>query len=79
MRRLTFAPGGVVGYHRHDSRPAIVPVLSGEVVEHREGIEPITRRAGDHWAEDVSVAHWVENRGDEPAAATVSDVMPDHP
>jgi quercetin dioxygenase-like cupin family protein len=77
VRQLTVAPGGAVGYHRHDSRPTVVHLLSGELVEHRDGMDPITRHAGDFWAEDASVAHWVENRGDEPAVATVSDVVPD--
>src|SRR5262245_21288098 len=34
-RRLTIAPGGVVSWHSHDDRPALIYVLDGEAVEYR--------------------------------------------
>jgi quercetin dioxygenase-like cupin family protein len=76
LRRLTLAPGGLVGHHEHTTAPAVIDLLSGEIVEHRDGAPEIIRRAGEFWAEDASVAHWIENRGNEPAALIVADVVP---
>src|SRR6187549_3610076 len=34
FRKMTIAPGGVVPWHSHDDRPALIYVAEGEVVEY---------------------------------------------
>src|SRR6516225_7652830 len=37
MRKVTLAPGGVLGLHNHVDRPAITYLLQGEVTYHQDG------------------------------------------
>src|SRR6266446_7783707 len=37
MRKITLAPGGVIGLHSHKDRPAVSYFLQGEVTYHQEG------------------------------------------
>src|SRR6516162_9876533 len=48
FRKLTIAPGGVVPWHSHTDRPALIFVAQGEIVEYASNCsEPIVHRAGD--------------------------------
>src|SRR5512135_1121329 len=60
LRMLTFEPGGVVAVHIHKDRPGAVYVLKGTVTEHRGDVAK-EYSAGESWAEDRNVTHWVEN------------------
>lgn len=76
LRRLTIAPGGVVPFHSHADRPAIIYVVSGEVVEHASTCRtPIVHKAGDAIAEKNQVSHWWENRGKTPAVLLSADLL----
>ena len=76
-REVVIEPGGTVGIHTHDDRPAMVYVLEGEVLEYRnDSKEPLVRKAGDAFAEGPEVAHWLENVSDVPARAYAVDILP---
>ena len=48
FRKLTIEPGGIVPWHSHDDRPALIFVQQGEIVEYASNCEvPIVHKAGD--------------------------------
>jgi len=77
-RRLTIQPGGFVPTHSHADRPAIIYIISGEIVEHSTICTvPIVHKAGDSTAEfGTSLEHWWENKGATPVVLTSSDLVP---
>jgi len=72
-RRITFAPGATLKTHSHASRPGFVYILSGEVVESRDGVNRIYK-AGETWIEDASTDHWMRNVSDAPAVFIMIDL-----
>jgi quercetin dioxygenase-like cupin family protein len=76
-RRLVVAPGGVVPTHNHDDRPALVYVVSGEIIEHNTVCAvPITWKAGEDSAEfGPGFGHWWENKTDKAVVLISSDVV----
>ena len=40
FRKLTIEPGGIVPWHSHDDRPALIFVQQGEIVEYASNCEP---------------------------------------
>jgi mannose-6-phosphate isomerase-like protein (cupin superfamily) len=77
-RMLTILPGGFVPTHSHADRPAIIYVVSGEVIEHSTTCAvPIVHKAGESTAEFGSaLEHWWENKGTTPVVLTSSDLVP---
>ena len=75
MRKLTLAPGGVIAYHSHSSRPTMDYILKGAVVEHRDGVPDRTYKAGDTITENTDVNHWLENKGKVPFEVVVIDLF----
>ncbi len=76
-RELELEPGGVVAVHRHDERPGVAYIISGEVTEHRSGAAgPVVKRAGDVALEQNGTVHWWENEGDTVAKVVVVDIVP---
>jgi quercetin dioxygenase-like cupin family protein len=64
LRKLVIQPGGVVPWHSHGNRPAIIYILSGEIVEYASNCAvPIVHRAGDVALETAGVSHWWQNHG----------------
>ena len=48
FRKLTIEPGGIVPWHSHDDRPAIIYIAEGEIVEYASNCaDPIVHKAGD--------------------------------
>ncbi len=48
FRKLTIEPGGIVPWHSHDDRPALIFVQQGEIVEYASNCsEPILHKAGE--------------------------------
>ena len=48
LRKLTIEPGGIVPWHSHDDRPAIIYIAEGEIVEYASNCAvPIVHKAGD--------------------------------
>lgn len=76
-REVVLSPGAKIAVHAHHSRPAIVYVLEGELVEHRSDSEtPSVRRQGDTHFEGPGVVHWVQNASSTPARAFSVDIVP---
>jgi quercetin dioxygenase-like cupin family protein len=77
-RRLTIQPGGFVPTHSHADRPAIIYIVSGEIVEHStECSVPVVHKAGESIAEfGAGLQHWWENTGKETVVLTSSDLVP---
>jgi quercetin dioxygenase-like cupin family protein len=78
LRVVTLAPEGVVGAHKHDSRPSFAYVVSGNVLEHR-GDGDYAHSSGSSVAERNGLAHWWENTGSVEATILVVDIVPRTP
>ena len=75
-RRLEIKPGGVVPWHSHDDRPAMIYVVKGTIVEYASSCkEPIVHHAGDVAPERLGTSHWWKNTGDEDVVLIVSDLF----
>ncbi|WP_316193909.1 cupin domain-containing protein [Bradyrhizobium sp. SZCCHNRI1029] len=78
FRKLTIAPGGIVPWHSHDDRPALIFVQQGEIIEYASNCaEPILHKAGDLRAEVFGTSHWWKNDGKETVILYVGDVRKD--
>ncbi len=77
-RMLTVLPGGFVPTHSHADRPAIIYIISGEVIGHSSTCAvPIVHKAGDSTAEfGPGLQHWWENKGAVPVVLISSDLVP---
>ena len=76
MRRLVIQPGGVVPWHRHGERPAIIYVQQGTITEYASSCSvPIVHRAGEATAELHNTSHWWKNTGKTPAILISSDLL----
>ena len=78
LRKLTIAPGGVVPWHSHADRPAIIYVVSGEVTEYASNCSvPIVPKSGDVARETHVTAHWWRNTGKETVVLLSADILHD--
>jgi quercetin dioxygenase-like cupin family protein len=78
FRKLTIEPGGIVPWHSHDDRPALIFVQQGEIVEYASNCEvPIVHKAGDLRPEIFGTSHWWKNLGKETVILYVGDVRRD--
>lgn len=78
FRKLTIAPGGVVPWHSHDDRPALIFVQQGEIVEYASNCaDPIVHKAGELRPEVSGVSHWWKNLGKETVILYVGDIRRD--
>lgn len=77
LRQLEMQPGGIVPWHSHHDRPAMIYIVSGEVVEYASNCAvPITHRSGDVAAEKNGTSHWWKNTGTKPAVLISVDLFP---
>lgn len=77
LRELVMQPGGIVPWHSHDQRPAMIYIVSGEVVEYASSCKvPIVHRAGDVAPEKFGTSHWWKNTGSTPAVLISVDLFP---
>jgi len=75
MRRVIVAPGGVFGWHNHDTRPGTVTIVSGEMTEYRSTCAvPIIHRVGEGTTEAGLIFHWWKNNGAAPAVMIAADL-----
>jgi len=75
MRRLEIEPGGVVPWHSHAERPAIIYVVAGTIEEYSSDCAvPIVHKAGDVTAETKNISHWWKNTGDETVILISADL-----
>jgi quercetin dioxygenase-like cupin family protein len=78
FRKLTIAPNGIVPWHSHGDRPALIFVAEGEIVEYASNCEvPIVHKAGDIRPETSGTSHWWKNLGNKTVVLYVGDVLHD--
>lgn len=77
MRRLEIQPGGIVPWHSHADRPALIFVVSGEITEYASTCAiPLVHKAGDV-SVDAGRSHWWKNMSKEPVVLISSDILHD--
>ena len=77
LRQLDIKPGGIVPWHSHDNRPAMIYIVSGEVVEYASNCAaPIVHKAGDVASEKAGTSHWWRNTGNAPVVLISVDLFP---
>jgi len=77
LRQLDIAPGGVVPWHSHNDRPAMIYIVSGEIYEYSSNCSvPILHKAGDVAAEKKGTSHWWKNTGSAPVVLISVDLFP---
>jgi quercetin dioxygenase-like cupin family protein len=78
FRKLTIEPGGIVPWHSHADRPAIIYIAEGEIVEYASNCSvPIVHQAGDVRPETSGTSHWWPNLGNKTVILFVGDVLHD--
>jgi len=77
LRELQVQPEGIVPWHSHDERPAMIYIVSGEIVEYASNCAvPIVHRAGDVAPERKGTSHWWKNTGSATAVLISVDLFP---
>jgi quercetin dioxygenase-like cupin family protein len=75
-RRLDIAPGGVVPWHSHSDRPALLLIGGGEITEFASTCAvPIVHKAGEITAEKAPTSHWWRNHGNTPVTIWAFDLF----
>jgi quercetin dioxygenase-like cupin family protein len=78
LRKLEIKPGGVVPWHSHGDRPAIIYIVQGEVVEHASNCSvPIVHKAGEVARETSATSHWWKNAGKQTVILLSADILHD--
>ena len=78
LRRLVIQPGGIVPWHSHGDRPAIIYVVQGQVTEYASSCAvPILHKAGEVARETHATSHWWQNTGKMPATLLSFDIVAD--
>jgi quercetin dioxygenase-like cupin family protein len=78
LRRLVVKPGGVVPWHTHTDRPAIIYIISGKIVEYRSTCKtPILHKAGESTAEVKGTSHWWKNTSKQTVVLLSADLFHD--
>ena len=77
LRELNVEPDGIVPWHSHNQRPAMIYIVTGEIVEYASNCAvPIVHRAGDVAAEKNGTSHWWKNTGSTTAVLISVDLFP---
>lgn len=77
LRKLVIQPGGVVPWHGHENRPAMIYVVSGEVTEYASTCAaPILHKPGEVAPETPQTAHWWKNTGKKTVVLLSADLFP---
>ena len=75
FRRVDVGPGGIVPFHSHLNRPAILFIFQGEIIEYNsQHEEPITHKAGSIVAEHGDISHWWKNETQKPVVIYAADL-----
>ena len=75
LRLLTIEPGGYIGIHSHEDRPAVVYFLQGtDTVTFGDGTVK-TFKPGDTGSADHATTHWHRNDGKEPVVFIAVDIL----
>ncbi len=77
LRKLVVQPGGIVPWHSHGNRPALIYIISGEIVEYSSKCAvPIVHKAGDSTPETHMTSHWWKNLGKQTVVLLSADLFP---
>ena len=78
FRKLVIQPGGIVPWHDHTDRPALIYTAEGEITEYRSDCKVgVLHKAGDIANETKGLKHWWKNESDSPAVLFAADVKRD--
>ena len=78
VRKLEVQPGGIVPWHSHGDRPALIYIISGEIYENASNCAgPILHKAGEVARETHATSHWWNNAGKMPAVLLSFDILHD--
>jgi quercetin dioxygenase-like cupin family protein len=78
FRKLTIEPNGIVPWHSHGDRPALIFIAEGEILEYASNCSvPIVHKAGEIRPETSGTSHWWKNLGDKTVVLYVGDVLHD--
>jgi quercetin dioxygenase-like cupin family protein len=78
VRKLEVLPGGIVPWHSHGDRPALIYIISGEIYENASNCAvPILHKAGDVARETHATSHWWNNAGKTPVVLLSFDILHD--
>jgi len=78
VRRLVIEPGGIVPWHSHADRPALIVTVKGEILEYASTCAaPIHHAAGDVARELPATSHWWKNLSTEPVELLSFDILHD--
>ena len=78
VRKLVIQPGGIVPWHSHEERPALIYVVTGQIYEFASNCEvPILHKAGEVARETHATAHWWKNTGTVPVVLLSFDIQKD--
>jgi quercetin dioxygenase-like cupin family protein len=76
-RELVVAPGGVVPWHDHGNRPAMIYIVSGQMTEYASTCAvPIVHNPGAVSAEKAPTMHWWKNTGKVKSVIISVDLFP---
>ena len=78
VRRLEVQPGGIVPWHSHADRPALIYVVSGDIYENASNCAvPILHKTGEVARETHATSHWWQNTGNVPVVLLSFDIQHD--
>lgn len=78
FRKLVIQPGGIVPWHSHGDRPALIYIAEGQIEEYASNCAvPIVHKAGEIRPEKSGTSHWWKNLGDKTVVLFVGDVRRD--
>ncbi|MFO1107229.1 MAG: cupin domain-containing protein [Amaricoccus sp.] len=78
VRRLTIEPGGIVPWHSHADRPALIVTVKGEIMEYASTCAaPIVHAEGDVARELPATSHWWKNLSGAPVELLSFDILHD--
>jgi quercetin dioxygenase-like cupin family protein len=78
LRRLVVKPGGIVPWHSHTDRPAIIYIITGQITEYRSTCKaPIVHKAGEATAEVKGTSHWWKNTSKKTVVLLSADLFHD--
>ena len=78
LRKLVVQPGGIVPWHSHEDRPAIIYIVSGIIQEYASNCSvPIEHKTGEVSVEKMGVQHWWKNTSKSPVVLLSADLFHD--
>jgi len=78
FRHMEIQPGGVVPFHSHGDRPALIMVNQGQIYEYsNQCTVPILHKAGEIGREFNGLSHWWKNEGNVTVVLTIADIVND--